>query len=104
MKKPTLKQAAQAVTGIALVALLAGQWALITGPLADISEQGRTAAASGHLGEFAGFFGLNILLTTGLPLIFGGIGICVLAAYLAFERMQQRQAEGQAVVIIEHGE
>jgi hypothetical protein len=102
MKKLTLKQAAQAATGIAVVALLAGQWALITGPMADMAEQGRTAAASGHVAEFAGIFGLNVLLTAGVPLVFGGIGICVMAAYLAFERMQERRAQG--VVIIEHGE
>lgn len=102
MKKLTLKQAAQAATGIAVVALLAGQWALITGPVADIAEQGRTAAASGHVAEFAGIFGLNVLLTAGVPLVFGGIGICVMAAYLAFERMLERQA--QAGVIVEHGE
>ncbi len=104
MKKPTLKQAAQAVTGIALVALLAGQWALVTGPMESLADYGRTAADSGNLAEFAGVFGLNVLMMAGLPLVFGGIGICVLAAYLAFERMQQRHAEGQAVVIVEKGE
>lgn len=102
MRRLTLKQVAQVATGIAVVALLAGQWALITGPMSDIAEQGHTAAANGHIAEFAGIFGLNVLLTAALPLVFGGIGICVLAAYLAFERMLERQA--QAGVIVEHGE
>ena len=102
MKKLTLKQAAQAATGIAVVALLAGEWALITGPMSDIAEQGRTAAASGHVVQFAGIFGLNVLLTAALPLVFGGIGICVMAAYLAFERMLKRKA--QAFGIVERGE
>ena len=102
MKKLTLKHMAQAATGIAVTALLAGQWALVTGPVADIAEQGRVAAASGQVAKFAGIFGLNVLLTAGLPLVFGGIGICVMAAYLAFERMQERQAHG--VVIIEREE
>lgn len=101
MRKLTLKRAAQAATGIAVMALLAGQWALITEPVADIAEQGRTAAASGHVAEFAGIFGLNVLLTAGIPLVFGGIGLCVMAAYLAFERMQERQT--QAVIIAQHG-
>lgn len=102
MKKITLKQAAQAVTGIALIALLAGQWALIVGPLASLSDYGRSAAEGGHMLEFFGAFGLNILMTAGLPLVFAGIGLCVMAAYLAFERMQQRQA--QAAFIEHHGE
>lgn len=101
MKKPTLKQAAQAVTGIALVALLAGQWALITGPLESLAGYGRTAAESGNLAEFFGVFGLNVLMMAGLPLVFGGIGLCVVAAYLVFERTQQRQA---LPVVIENGE
>ena len=92
MKKITLKQAAQAVTGIALIALLAGQWALIVGPLASL--YGHKAAEGGHMLEFFAVFGLNILMTAGLPLIFAGIGICVMFAYLAFDkRMQQRKAQ-----------
>lgn len=102
MKKITFKQAAQAVTGIALIALLAGQWALIVGPLASLSDYGRQAAEGGHMLEFFGVFGLNILMTAGLPLVFAGIGLCVMAAYLAFERMQQRQA--QAAFIEHQGE
>lgn len=98
MKKSTIKQMAQAVTGIALIALLAGQWALITGPLASLADYGRSAAEGGHMAEFFGVFGLNILMTAGLPLVFGGIGICILAAYLAFERMQQRQALPVAII------
>lgn len=98
MKKQTLKQAAQAVTGLALIALLAGQWALIVGPLASLSDYGRSAGEAGHMLEFFGVFGLNILMTAGLPLVFAGIGLCVMAAYLAFERMQHRQA----LAVIEH--
>ena len=102
MKKQTLKQAAQAVTGIALVALLAGQWALVAGPLASLSDYGRSAAEGGHMLEFFGVFGLNVLMMAGLPLVFAGIGLCVMAAYLTFERMQQRQA--QAGAFIDHKE
>ena len=51
MKKSTLRQAAQAVTGIALIALLAGQWALVAGPLASLADYGRSAAEGGHMLE-----------------------------------------------------
>ena len=101
MKKPTLKQAAQAAMGIALLALVAGQWALITGPIETIAQQAENAATNGNTPEFFGIFALKILLEIALPLVFGAIAWCVMAAYLAFERMQQRQA---LPVIIEHGE
>jgi hypothetical protein len=52
--------------------------------------------------EFFGVFGLNVLMMAGLPLVFAGIGLCVMAAYLTFERMQQRQA--QAGAFIDHRE
>lgn len=104
MKKPTLMHIAQAATAIAILVLIAGQWALVTGPLESLAEYGQTLAVNGNLTEFFGFFVIKVLIDSALVLVFGGIGICVIAAYLAFERMQQRQVEGQAVVANECGE
>lgn len=104
MKKPTLMHIAQAATAIAFMVLIAGQWALVTGPLESLAEYGQTLAENGNMTEFFGFFVMKVLIDSALVLVFGGIGICVIASYLAFERMQQRQAEGQAITTIEHGE
>jgi hypothetical protein len=97
-----LKKAVQTGTAVCIVVLLAGQWALSTGPMAQLRQQGRTAAESGHVAEFTGYFVADFLLSMAIPLVFGVIGICVMATYMAFERMQKRQAESG--VIVKHGE
>ncbi len=101
MKRPTLKQAAQAATAIAFMVLIASQWALFDGPLAGLTEYGHTLAVPGHAPEFFGFILVKIVIEAAVMLVFGGIGICIVAAYLAFERMQQRQA---LPAVIENGE
>ena len=103
MKKLTLKHAAKAAMGIALLALVAGQWALFTGPLETIAQQGEVAAANGNTGEFFGIFIFNILIGIALPLVFGCISWCVMAAYLAFERTLHNQAQ-TAVAMLKNGE
>lgn len=91
MKTTTLSRIAKTATGIALVALLAGQWALITGPVNTLGEQGRVAAEHSNIVEFATYAGLHLLMLIGLPLVTGAIALCVMAAYLAFTRMETRQ-------------
>lgn len=88
MKKNLLNLAAMAATGTALLVLLAGQWMLTTGPEAALGDAARAAAKQGNMGEFATYAGLQFLMTAGIPLIVGGICICVLLAYHAFTRMQ----------------
>ncbi len=81
-----LHKAAKAGTGIAIAVLIAGQWALITGPLQAIRDQGAAAAAQHQYLEFFGLMALQILALAGLPLITGGIVLCVLVAYEAYRR------------------
>jgi hypothetical protein len=100
MNKPSLMKLAKLVTGIALLVLLVAQYALFRGPVNDIAELGHTAAASNHVAEFAGIFVLNVFLSAALPLVFGAIGICVLMAYCAFERMQEREAQDQIKALV----
>jgi len=89
-KKDFLNLTAKTATGVALVVLLAGSWALITGPVAAVGDMGKVAAEHANIGEFAGYAGLHLLMLIILPLIFGAIGICVLAAFSAFVNMLNR--------------
>lgn len=52
MKNP-LRLAAKVATAIALSALIAGQWALLTGPFKALREQAGEAAKNSHFGDFA---------------------------------------------------
>lgn len=97
MKKITLNHVAKAATGVALAALVAGQWALITGPVEALGEQGRIAAEHANFGDFATYAGLHLLMLIGLPLVFGAIAFCVLAAYTAFARMESLGSRQLAV-------
>lgn len=91
MKSTTLNHIAKTATGVVLAALVAGMWALITGPVEALGEQGSIAAEHANFGDFVTYAGLHLLMLIGLPLVFGAIAICVLAAYLAFTRMENRQ-------------
>jgi hypothetical protein len=93
MKKITSKQVAKTATGVALVVLLAGQWALVTGPLNALDELGQQAAKQSNIVDVATYGGLHLLMLIGLPLVFGAIALCVVAAYMAFSKMESRQAE-----------
>lgn len=104
MKKITSKKSAQAATGIAIIALLAGQWALITGPLDELAEQGREAIEVSNMTDFAIYAGLHTLATAAMPLIFGAIGICVIATYEVFNRMQNNRTTLVTLINDEHRE
>jgi hypothetical protein len=93
MKNITSKQVAKTATGVALVVLLAGQWALVTGPLNALDELGQQAAKQSNIADVATYGGLHLLMLIGLPLVFGAIALCVVAAYMAFSKMESRQAE-----------
>lgn len=93
MKKITLKQAAKAATGVALVVLLAGQWALVTGPVEALGKLGVQAAEQSNVAGVATYGGLHLLMLIGLPLVYGAIALCVVAAYMAFNKMESRQPE-----------
>ena len=69
---------AQALTGLAIAALVAEQMALST-------------AAQQHLEWFGGVWLFYMLSSMALALVNGGIGICVFAAYEAFKRWHIRQ-------------
>lgn len=91
MKNTTLNHIAKAATGVALAALVAGMWALMTGPVEALGEQGSMAAEHANFGDFFIYAGLHLLMLISLPLVFGAIAFCVLAAYSAFTRMESRQ-------------
>jgi hypothetical protein len=91
MKKIMLT-VAKGMAGIGIAALMAGHWVLMTGSVAALDQQARLAAQNSNILEFAAYAGLHFLLMIGMPLVFGAVGICVLAAYHAFTKMQSRQS------------
>lgn len=100
MKKSTLNRVAKGAMGVALLTLIASVYTLSAGPLRFLTERGQEAAAHADLSGFAMYAGLGFLAQVALPLIFGGIAICVMAAYLAFEKMQAREAESCELVTV----
>lgn len=77
---------AKVLVGIALVVLFAGQWVLVSGPLSDLNQQGLAAAAHSDGAGVLMYGGLNFLLSAALPVITGGIALCVLAVFSAYSQ------------------
>lgn len=92
---------AQILTGFALVALIIAQWAIFAGPLDTLDEQAQMAGNIGDTAKFAGYAGLHTLVMIAMPLMFGAIGLCVIAVYETYKRLNERQAR---LVTIEHKE
>jgi hypothetical protein len=58
--------------------------------LADLGQQ---AAEQSNVAGVATYGGLHLLMLIGLPLVYGFIALCVIAAYMAFSKMESRQPE-----------
>ena len=80
------KRTAKIVMGVGIAVLLAGQWALVSGPVSRLGQSGLDAAAHSDGLGVAMYGGLHLLLLAGLPLISGFVGLCVLAVYSAYSQ------------------
>lgn len=87
------KRAAKAVMGVCIAALLAGQWALVSGPVSQLGRSGLDAAAHSDGAGVAMYGGLHLLLLAGLPLVNGLIGLCLLVVYNAWSKAVAERAD-----------
>lgn len=100
MKKNTMLRVAKGAMGVALLTLIGSVYFLSAGPLRFLTERGHEAAAHADIAGVAMYAGLGFVVQVALPLIFGGIAICVMGAYLAFEKMQARELECRELVAV----